>query len=209
MEAPTALTFAPDDQSGHYKGNHSTAAFFHVIFKLLALLCYVFGSVLFGGSYVLLFVIVVLLLAADFWTVKNVTGRMMVALRWWNEIQDNGTNVWRFEAGDINLTHSFDATFFWAILFGHVIIWVVNLVAAFLGSWKYLPLVLIALVLGGANAVGYSKCRKDARKRLEAWIAAETVDILRKNPEMVTAAALNSMGTVKDAFNARFGSAAV
>ncbi len=28
----------------------------------------------------------VLLLAFDFWTVKNVSGRLLVGLRWWNEV---------------------------------------------------------------------------------------------------------------------------
>ena len=40
-----------------------------------------------------------MLMAADFWTVKNVTGRLLVGLRWWN---DGGTesneNTWRFES---------------------------------------------------------------------------------------------------------------
>jgi hypothetical protein len=30
---------------------------------------------------------VTLLLAFDFWTVKNVTGRLLVGLRWWNEVR--------------------------------------------------------------------------------------------------------------------------
>lgn len=32
------------------------------------------------------FLIVVILAAFDFWTVKNVTGRLLVNLRWWSEI---------------------------------------------------------------------------------------------------------------------------
>ena len=31
------------------------------------------------------FIIVVVLSAFDFWTVKNVTGRLLVGLRWWND----------------------------------------------------------------------------------------------------------------------------
>jgi hypothetical protein len=38
------------------------------------------------------------LLASDFWTVKNVTGRLLVGLRWWNNIKDDGENEWVFES---------------------------------------------------------------------------------------------------------------
>ncbi len=33
-----------------------------------------------------IFIVVVLLFAFDFWTVKNVTGRLLVGLKWWSEI---------------------------------------------------------------------------------------------------------------------------
>lgn len=42
----------------------------------------------------------VLLSALDFWTVKNVTGRLLVGLRWWNDFDQNGREVWRFESFD-------------------------------------------------------------------------------------------------------------
>jgi hypothetical protein len=40
------------------------------------------------------FVVCVLLFAFDFWTVKNVTGRILVGLRWWNEVKPDGTEEW-------------------------------------------------------------------------------------------------------------------
>ena len=39
-------------------------------------------------SEILQFITVILLAAFDFWTVKNVTGRLMVGLRWWSEIDE-------------------------------------------------------------------------------------------------------------------------
>merc|ERR1712087_611791 len=55
----------------------------------------------FSSSFVNIFVICVLLLAFDFWTVKNVTGRLMVGLRWWSEVRDDGSTVWKFEAQEV------------------------------------------------------------------------------------------------------------
>jgi hypothetical protein len=38
-------------------------------------------------------VITVLLTTIDFWVVKNVSGRILVGLRWWNEINNEGESV--------------------------------------------------------------------------------------------------------------------
>ena len=50
----------------------------HVAFRSAALLVYLFGG-MFSSSFIGVFVAVVLLLSVDFWTVKNVTGRIMVS----------------------------------------------------------------------------------------------------------------------------------
>ncbi|KAK6787890.1 hypothetical protein RDI58_016415 [Solanum bulbocastanum] len=65
-----------------------------------AALAFYILSALFVDSFVIIFVITVLLAALDFWVVKNVSGRILVGLRWWNEIDDNGESVWRFECLD-------------------------------------------------------------------------------------------------------------
>ena len=52
----------------------------------------------YARSYVLTFVVVTILSAMDFWTVKNVSGRLLVGLRWWNDVDEAGQNHWRFES---------------------------------------------------------------------------------------------------------------
>ena len=32
--------------------------------------------------------------------VKNVSGRFLVGLRWWHEVQEDGSGEWRFESLD-------------------------------------------------------------------------------------------------------------
>jgi hypothetical protein len=50
---------------------------------------------------VLCFIIVMLLLAADFYYLKNIAGRRLVGLRWWNEVDINtGNSHWVFESQD-------------------------------------------------------------------------------------------------------------
>ncbi len=50
----------------------------------------------------MVFIIVVLLLAGDFWDTKNVAGRLMVGLRWWNETSQTGESIWVFETADVS-----------------------------------------------------------------------------------------------------------
>jgi hypothetical protein len=81
--------------------SHPVAALFYILFRLGALLMYLLGSI-FTDNFTLVFVVTILLLAFDFWTVKNVSGRLLVGLRWWNEIQEDGTNKWVFESANVS-----------------------------------------------------------------------------------------------------------
>ena len=54
----------------------------------------------------LTFVVVTILSAMDFWTVKNVSGRLLVGLRWWNDVDQAGENNWRFESFEVPERHA-------------------------------------------------------------------------------------------------------
>jgi len=42
--------------------------------------------------------IVIVISAMDFWVTKNVTGRLLVGLKWWEEIDEvSGDQLWVFE----------------------------------------------------------------------------------------------------------------
>lgn len=77
----------------------SVTFFVFCVWQAAALAFYIL-STLFIDNFVIIFVITVLLAALDFWVVKNVSGRILVGLRWWNEINDLGESVWRFECLD-------------------------------------------------------------------------------------------------------------
>ncbi|KAF4526465.1 hypothetical protein B566_EDAN014077 [Ephemera danica] len=76
---------------------HPYVTLFHLGFRVAALVTYLFCG-WFSASFISSFVFIVLLLSLDFWTVKNITGRLMVGLRWWNYIDDNGESHWEFES---------------------------------------------------------------------------------------------------------------
>lgn len=79
---------------------HPYVAFFHLFFRGLALATYILCG-WFIDSFITSFVFVILLLSADFWTVKNITGRLLVGLRWWNYVDDNGASHWVYESKEV------------------------------------------------------------------------------------------------------------
>lgn len=152
---------------------HPVCAFFHLFFKTMAVLTYLFGGVV-SGSFVNNFVLCVLLLAFDFWTVKNVSGRLMVGLRWWSETQDDGNTVWRYEAQEEGLNSTqLDVLVFWSGLFAPLLVWFVFGVGSlFRMKFDWLMLIITALTLSGANALGYVRCKQDARGKIGGALTA-------------------------------------
>ena len=72
---------------------HPTVLLFHFGFRTAAIFVYLFlGWFVHHGGSIFVFVITTLLLALDFWQVKNVSGRLLVGLRWWQEQTDKGTS---------------------------------------------------------------------------------------------------------------------
>lgn len=67
--------------------SHPKIAVLHVAFKAASLLIFLSG-ILFGVGYISYFIPCVIALCVDFWVVKNITGRIMVGLRWWSAISE-------------------------------------------------------------------------------------------------------------------------
>ncbi|XP_038714670.1 Golgi apparatus membrane protein-like protein ECHIDNA isoform X1 [Tripterygium wilfordii] len=140
--------------------------FFHVLFKAAALAFYIL-SALFFDNFVIIFVVTVLLAALDFWVVKNVSGRILVGLRWWNEINDLGESVWKFECLDqesLARINKKDSWLFWWTLYLSAIAWIVlGIFSLIRFQADYLLVVGVCLTLSIANIVGFTKCRKGSR----------------------------------------------
>ncbi|XP_077481834.1 Golgi apparatus membrane protein TVP23 homolog B isoform X1 [Stigmatopora argus] len=152
------------------KIKHPVASFFHLFFRvgaiLVYLLCERIGDGLVGGT-----VAIILLLSCDFWTVKNITGRLLVALRWWNQVDEDGQSRWIFESrkggGKAQGSHS-EARIFWLGLIVCPLVWVVFAFSTlFQFNIKWLPVVLMGLVLQGANLYGYVRCKVGGRTDLK------------------------------------------
>jgi len=148
--------------------SHPTVLIFHLLFRTSAFITFLIPS----SNFVLVFVLVTLFLAFDFWTVKNVSGRRLVGLRWWNEIKEDGENTWVFESRDqkkfpINRT---DYWVFWISLYVYLILWIVFAIIE-ITKPMWLGLCILAISLNMANVVGYTKCERDAKKNLQGFVA--------------------------------------
>jgi len=157
----------------HQRFKHPTAAFFHIIFKVSSIIVYLFGG-LFGQGFLGIFVLLIFLISVDFWTVKNVTGRLLVGLRWWNTIDDEGNSHWIFENRfnrDQNSDDSLkmsneihenpaDSTIFWTALVIAPILWfILLLVTVFRLNVQWFMVVSLALILSSSNLYGYIRCK--------------------------------------------------
>ena len=166
--AAVAARSTNDDGILNYfqSANHPVAAFFHVAFKIAALVCYLFGSI--GtDNFVFLFVVIILLLAADFWTVKNVTGRLMVRLHWTSEVQEDGTSQWKYYSANNAQVGKVDRRIFWWTMYLTPLVWLVLGVVGLLKfNLEWLVVVVVAITLSGTNLVGYYRCDKDAQKKM-------------------------------------------
>jgi hypothetical protein len=111
-------------------------------------------------------------MAFDFWTVKNITGRLMVGLRWWNDLADDGTSTWRYESiDDPSSVSRADYSIFWYSMYLCAFLWglfaLLNLLKL---NIEYLLICIVCLVLVSSNIYGYLQCSKDATQRLQQGV---------------------------------------
>jgi len=145
--------------------------FFTLLFKVLAIVLFLVLGI-FGVSDALVFIIVVILNAFDFWFVKNVSGRIIVGLRWWNEVKDDGTEVWIFESDHEKRATSIDTTLFWTSLYLAPCFWGIFLIIELIGlSLMWFLVCLISFVLTFSNTVGYYKCSGEQKKKISNFLA--------------------------------------
>jgi len=93
----------------------------------------------------MIFIITILLLAADFYYLKNIAGRRLVGLRWWNEVDPaTGDSHWVFESAEpgTKVVNPTDSRFFWLAIYVQPLFWVALAILALVRlMFIWLPLV--------------------------------------------------------------------
>lgn len=175
MSAP-AESGAPAEPPGK---SHPIAFIFHGLFKIAAIVYYWIGTWI-VSSYVINFVVCIVLLALDFWTTKNVTGRLLVGLRWWNEANDTGS-AWRFETLPQGVRGILprEKRFFWFAMMlatGH---WILAVIISIFGLSSYIIVSVLGLLFAGSNLYGYFKCSREAQADLQGYFNSTSNNLMQ------------------------------
>ncbi|ETO20863.1 hypothetical protein RFI_16346 [Reticulomyxa filosa] len=134
--------------------------FFFICSDIASLGTYIFGT-WFSNNFVFVFVLIVLTLACDFWVVKNVSGRLLVGLRWWNDVKEDGNTEWKFESSARDSRNNKEWGIFWYSLVSTPLIWALFALSSLVRfDFKWLPLTFVAVALNGAQLWGYWKCSR-------------------------------------------------
>jgi hypothetical protein len=148
--------------------------FFTLFFKVLAMIFFLFLGI-FGVPDALIFIFVVILNSLDFWFVKNISGRILVGLRWWNEVKEDGSEEWKFESSHEIKSRSIDTTIFWMSLYIAPAFWGIFMILELIGlKLMWLLACLIGFILTFSNTYGYYRCSKDQNKKIEGFLKDKT-----------------------------------
>uniref|UniRef100_A0A3B4ZT05 Golgi apparatus membrane protein TVP23 homolog n=1 Tax=Stegastes partitus TaxID=144197 RepID=A0A3B4ZT05_9TELE len=149
------------------KIKHPLASFFHLFFRTSAIVVYLLCDIL-SSQFIICMVTIILLLSCDFWTVKNVSGRLLVGLRWWNHVDAAGRSHWVFESRKVtNTTSTADSRIFWLGLIVCPVFWIIFVFSTiFSFKIKWLAVVIMGLVLQWANLYGYVRCKVGGKSNL-------------------------------------------
>lgn len=108
----------------------------------------------------MIFIITIILLAMDFYYLKNIAGRRLVGLRWWNEVNgQSGDSHWVFESAPQanepggKIVNATDKRFFWLALYAQPALWVALAVVA-LVKFMFVWLTLVGECLLGGDGEG-------------------------------------------------------
>ncbi len=191
LQQPSMMQPLPQQQSSssymsqlYQNSAHPLTCIFHVLFKALAIIIYLLGGIVEHSlNFITVTVCCILLLAIDFWVVKNITGRLLVGLRWWAQVDldassnsnNNGINAdetkWIFESKEHVKINSFDQTWFWTTLYVTPAIWILFFISGLLKfNFGWLITVSFGIALNCANVYGYWRCSKDQKAKFQQMV---------------------------------------
>uniref|UniRef100_A0A3Q3N8E4 Golgi apparatus membrane protein TVP23 homolog n=1 Tax=Mastacembelus armatus TaxID=205130 RepID=A0A3Q3N8E4_9TELE len=171
QDSQDAPLFGEEDEIVRLKSKvrHPLASFFHLFFRTSAILVYLLCDLL-SSRFIVCMVTIILLLSCDFWTVKNISGRLLVGLRWWNQVDEDGKSHWMFESRkqhSLNTTSSAESRIFWLGLIVCPIFWIIFAFSTIFSlKIKWLAVVLMGVVLQWANVYGYVRCKVGGKSNL-------------------------------------------
>ena len=138
------------------KSSYPMISLLTVLTKLAAIISFFLFSIFLSNEAIIMF-IVVLFGACDFWITKNISGRFLAGLRWYNLLKlETNTEIWVFEGKNENNADFIDRGIFWYSLYFNDIAWVVLFLWEIIRlkfDWSFICLILIILTF--TNSYGF------------------------------------------------------
>ncbi len=148
--------------------NQPGTCFAHLLFKAAALGMFIFCALFFPtDSNVNM--IILFLAVTDFWIVKNVTGRRLVGLRWWSEVNEKLEDDWQFECHlDTANINPFNSKCFWRgqILYCLITTVLLGLLVLSFNQTAFIRLSFM-FIGGGVNLYAFYKCSKQQKVQVK------------------------------------------
>ncbi|KAF3813600.1 hypothetical protein GH733_018753, partial [Mirounga leonina] len=157
------------------KIRHPVASFFHLFFRVSAIVVYLLCE-LFSSSFIACMVTIILLLSCDFWAVKA-------------------------SAQESKTVSEAESRIFWLGLIACPVLWVIFAFSAlFSFRVKWLAVVIMGVVLQGANLYGYIRCKVGSRKNLTnmatSYLGKQFLKQLLGSPAVLFSPCRSYVGTV-------------
>jgi len=126
-----------------------------------------------------------------------VSGRRLVGLRYWNQVDEDGESYWVFESRDPSRpANAIDSRMFWIALYTFPILWFGLLIISFIKlNLSFVPINILALVFNITNAVGFTYADRDAKQK---WASGAVWDMGMGGigSQLFAGAVKNSVGRV-------------
>ena len=138
------------------KSTYPMISLLTVLIKLASIISFFLFSIFLSNEAIIMF-IVVLIGACDFWITKNISGRFLAGLRWYNLLKlETNTEIWVFEGKNEYNADFIDKGIFWYSLYFNDIVWIILFLWEIIRlkfDWSFICLILIIFTF--TNTYGF------------------------------------------------------
>lgn len=150
--------------------NHPFILILSILFEISSVLLFIIEDNLsfnkFNFSQSFLSFLIAIINTINFWFTKNISGRLLLGLHWWNEMKTNSQEKWIFGKQNDFRIINYENTFFWTVLYSSTTIWgVILLIKIEEMNWIMIIACLISFLLSFFNAFGYNRCANEQSKK--------------------------------------------
>lgn len=149
------------------KSSNPSVALMTVGLKIASLFFFLFLNI-FTSNEAFVMIVVIIFDAMDFWYTKNISGRILVGLRWWNTYNpETQQEIWTFESKNEKKESTIDRGTFWLSLYGFTGAWLVLFIwECVIFNFMWACLCFISLAISGINTYGFFRCSKIQQKNM-------------------------------------------